>query len=87
MKAKEALDWGLANELVDGESYLTRAIELAAELGELPPHSYRLAKIGLQRGLSSSMENEFVANTLAQSLLIDSDDFKQRLSSLMKKNS
>lgn len=83
--AAEALAWGLANELVAGEGYLARAIELARELAALPPQSYRLAKIGLHRGMDSTMEQELVANALAQPLLIASEDFREGLAAVKER--
>jgi enoyl-CoA hydratase/carnithine racemase len=83
--AKEALEWGLANEVVAGDAYLKRAIELAQELAALPPQGYRLAKIGLHRGLDSTMEQEWVANAMAQPLLINSEDFREGLASVMER--
>ncbi|WP_337187932.1 enoyl-CoA hydratase/isomerase family protein [Phenylobacterium sp.] len=83
--AVEALDWGLANELVAGEGYLGRAIALARELGELPPQGYRLAKLGLHRGLESTIDHEWTANALAQPMLITSEDFREGLASVMER--
>jgi enoyl-CoA hydratase/carnithine racemase len=80
--AAEALAWGLANELVPGEAYLDRAIELARELAALPPQGYRMVKLGLHRGMDSTMEQELGTNSMTQPLLIASEDFAEGLASV-----
>jgi enoyl-CoA hydratase/carnithine racemase len=73
---REALQIGLATELVDGERLRERAIELAAELAALPHRAYALAKEGLHQGLGSTIEREWPAAVAAQATLLASPDFQ-----------
>ena len=86
IKAEEAVEIGLANELVAEAQLMDRAIELAGELAALPPQAYRMAKDSLHRGYESSMEREWAANIVTQSVLIKSEDFAEgRIRSVGKK--
>lgn len=75
VKAEEALRLGLATEVTAADALLDRASALAGELGALPPNAYRLAKVGFHRGLESTIDHEWIANAMAQPLLIASEDF------------
>jgi len=75
VQAEEALGIGLANEMVPSAKLVERASSLATLLGQKPPQAYRLAKSGLHRGFESTMEAEWSANSMAQALLMSSEDF------------
>ena len=84
--AEEAVRIGLASQAVESEAALHgRAQELALELAALPPLAYRAAKEAMHRGLDSSMESEWSANVLGQSLLLGTDDFKEGLAAVMER--
>jgi enoyl-CoA hydratase/carnithine racemase len=85
VKADEALRLGLAHEVVPAEQFEARRREFAVELAALPPQAYAAAKQGIHRGLESTMEKEWAANVLAQSLLLGSDDFKEGLDAVMSR--
>jgi enoyl-CoA hydratase/carnithine racemase len=68
-----------ADELADA----SRA--MAAELAALPPLAYRAVKEGIHRGLESSMEKEWAANVLAQTMLLGTDDFREGLSAVKER--
>ena len=76
ISGREALQIGLATELVDAEQLRGRAIELAAELAALPHRAYALAKEGLHQGLGSTLEREWPAAIAAQATLLASPDFQ-----------
>ncbi|HUF99893.1 MAG TPA: enoyl-CoA hydratase/isomerase family protein [Ilumatobacter sp.] len=82
IKADEASKIGLANELVSAEQLRGRALDLAAELAALPPQAYSLAKLSFHRALESTLENEWSANAMAQSILMSTEDFAEGISSL-----
>lgn len=82
IKAQEAVEIGLVNELVPADRLRARAMELAAELGALPPEGYRLAKLGLHRAFESTMENEWSANAMAQAILMSTDDFAEGIAAI-----
>jgi enoyl-CoA hydratase/carnithine racemase len=77
--AKEAVEIGLASEIVPEAELRAAAQRRALQLSEFPATSYRLAKESLQRPLLADMEREWQANVMAQSLLISSDEFHNRV--------
>jgi enoyl-CoA hydratase/carnithine racemase len=85
VRAEEALRLGLVSEIVPAADLPARAREFAAELAGIAPQAYAVAKQGLHRGLESTMEKEWAANVLAQSLLLGSEDFKEGLNAVMEK--
>lgn len=85
IKAEEAKQIGLVNELVSETELRDRAIALAEELTALPPQAYRMVKEGLHRGMESSMEKEWGTNVFAQSALIASEDFAEGLAAVKEK--
>lgn len=87
VKAEEALRAGLVHEVVPVDALAQRRQAFAVELAALAPQAYAAAKQGLHRGLESTMEKEWAANVLAQSLLLGSDDFKEGLAAVMSKRS
>lgn len=87
VKADEALRAGLVHEVVPVDALPERRRAFALELAALAPQAYAAAKQGLHRGIESTMEKEWAANVLAQSLLLGSDDFKEGLSAVMEKRS
>jgi enoyl-CoA hydratase/carnithine racemase len=76
---REAVEIGLASELVSAEMLRARAAERALALAAHPPRAYRSAKEALHRPFEADMEREWQANVLAQSLLIGSEEFRIRV--------
>lgn len=60
LTGSEAVDWGLAVEAVAAERLLDRAIDLARELAAAPAMSIRLAKHGLNRAGSTTLDDALV---------------------------
>ncbi|MDB5471530.1 MAG: Enoyl-CoA hydratase [Caulobacter sp.] len=86
VNAEEAVRIGLASEQADDAADLAaRAQALALELAGLPPLAYRSVKEAMHRGLDASMEGEWSANVLNQSLLLGTDDFKEGLAAVMER--
>jgi enoyl-CoA hydratase/carnithine racemase len=85
VSAEKALNIGLISEIVCADALRSRAITLATELADLPPRAYALAKEGLQRGAESSIDREWAAGVLAQSLLIGAEDFKEGIAAAKAK--
>lgn len=83
--AEEALRIGLVSEIVVDEPLEVRAQAFAEQLAALPPLAYAATKEGLRRGSQSSMEAEWEANVLAQSLLLGTDDFAEGLAMIQEK--
>lgn len=64
VKPDEALQFGLIDEVVDGDSLLARAAEMAAHLANLPSEAFQLAKRQLRDrtiGRAKHYANEFDA--------------------------
>lgn len=84
--AEESLRIGLAGEMVDTPERLAeRSWELAAELAALPALAYRSIKEGLHRGLESTLEKEWAANLMTQSLLLGTEDFREGLAAVLER--
>ncbi len=82
----EAVNIGLASECVDADGALAERVQVFAEsLADLPPLAYRMAKEAMHRGLDSSMESEWSANVLAQSLLLGAADFREGLAAVKER--
>jgi enoyl-CoA hydratase/carnithine racemase len=79
VSAEQAVAWGMALEVVAEDGLVARASELAGELAALPPTAYAAVKQAMHRGLETSMEAEWSANTARQALLIGSEDFGEAL--------
>lgn len=68
LKGQDAVDVGLADELVPDGGAEARAIELAQELGEAPPHAFALTKRHLAmepQTLEAALEMEAMSQSLA----------------------
>ena len=76
---REAVQIGLASELVEPTQLRQRAAERAQALMRFPMRSYRTAKEALRRPLDADMEREWQANVIAQSLLLDTEEFRHRV--------
>ncbi|HEY3698854.1 MAG TPA: enoyl-CoA hydratase/isomerase family protein [Spongiibacteraceae bacterium] len=74
---QEAIDIGLATELVAADALETRAIALAQELAALPPLAYAAAKSGMHQALENTFEQTWSTNVMTQGFLIKSEDFKE----------
>ena len=68
LKGQNAVDIGLADELVADGTAEERAIELARELGDMPPHAFALTKRHLAmepQTLEAALEMEAMSQSLA----------------------
>lgn len=85
IKAEEALRLGLVSEVVGTGEIAARRQAFGEELAAVAPQAYAVAKQGIHRGLESTMDKEWAANVLAQSILLGSDDFKEGLDAVITK--
>lgn len=81
----QAVAIGLAHELVPMDQLERRGQDLAIELSQRPALAYAAAKLGLHRGLETTMEAEWSANVAAQAMLLSSEDFREGLAALKQK--
>jgi enoyl-CoA hydratase/carnithine racemase len=77
VSAEEALRIGLVTAVVDGERLLATANERIALMLERSPQAYAAAKRLLWLAASVDLESGMVAEGLAQSLLIGTDEHKR----------
>jgi enoyl-CoA hydratase/carnithine racemase len=75
--AEEAERIGLVSRVVPDERLVEEALSFTRKLGRFPPLAYAMAKEGIRRGLESTLDREWAANLLAQSMLIKYDDFRE----------
>jgi len=82
VEAAEALSIGLATKMVESSQLRATATAEALALASVPARSYQLAKDALRRPFDADMEREWQTNVLAQSLLINTDEFRSRVRKL-----
>ncbi len=76
VKAKDAYDVGLADELVDDDEVEARAVECAQELAAMPPHAFAIAK--RQLGLwPTSLEGALEMEAMAQAACFSTSEFAE----------
>ncbi|MDA1323754.1 MAG: enoyl-CoA hydratase/isomerase family protein [Proteobacteria bacterium] len=84
LKGRDAVDMGLADELVADGGAEARAIELARELGDMPRHAFALTKRHLAmepQTLEAALEME----TLSQSLAFVGDELIEGRAAFLEK--
>jgi enoyl-CoA hydratase/carnithine racemase len=77
VSAEEALRFGLVTAVVDGEALMNAARDRAALMLQRSPQAYAAAKRLLWLAANVDLESGMVAEGLAQSLLIGTDEHKQ----------
>ena len=76
IKANDAYDIGLADELVSDDEVEARAVERAQELAAMPPHAFSIAK--RQLGLwPTSLEAALEMEALAQAACFSTSEFSE----------
>ena len=87
LDAQEALDAGLVNIVVEQDQLHDTAEARALSMAALPRHAFRTSKEAIHRGIESTMEIEWAANVMAQSILLGTEDFRTRLQQLLTRQS
>lgn len=83
--ARQALADGLVSEVVPDGAALTRALELAAELAELPALAVAVAKTGIDRAAESPREAALAIERFAYGLLMQSADAQAAMTAFVEK--
>ena len=83
--AREALAVGLVSEVVADGNALTRALEIAVELGELPPLAVAAAKMSIDRSAESSREAALAIERLSYAMLVQSADARKAMAAFTEK--
>lgn len=83
--AQMATDMGLVSEIVPDEQVLTRALELARHIADLPPLAVTQIKEVILAGQSASLESALMLERKALQLLFASEDQKEGMSAFLEK--
>ena len=83
--AKEALEWGLVNEVVPPANLRGRALAVATEIAANSPVAVRAAKKALTESLEKHYTNSIVAETRWLAQVIDAGDLQEGLRAYLEK--
>ena len=79
VRADQALEWGLVNQVVEPEELLDAAHALAARVAKNPPHSVRMAKKLLRESQHQSLESLLELSAAMQALAHHTQDHREAL--------
>ena len=85
VRGPEAAAIGLVNETVANDALAERAWTLAAKLAAGSPLGLRAMKEGIRRGMESSLAAEWEHNVYVQSMLLNTNDYKQGITALRER--
>jgi enoyl-CoA hydratase/carnithine racemase len=74
VKAREAAEWGIINEVVPAGQHLSRSLQLAAEISRGAPLAVKYAKQTLQHGEDVDFRAGYALDLCAHYLLVQTDD-------------
>lgn len=83
--AAEALDYGIASEVVSPEELHARATELAVQLADGAPLAQRFVKAGMDRSFEMSFDEALAYEAQAQAILLTSEDAAEGFVSFLEK--
>jgi enoyl-CoA hydratase/carnithine racemase len=85
LKAKEALDIGLVNQVVPGEALMTSVHEMAAQISALPPLALAVSKRALYQGAENDFDAAVQTETFGLEYLYKTQDHKEAVSAFLEK--
>lgn len=85
VKAEQALEWGLVNQVVEPEELMEAAHALAARVAKNPPHSVRMAKKLLRESQHQSLESLLELSATMQALAHHTEDHREALAAFNEK--
>jgi len=85
IKAKEALEIGLVNQVVPGEGLMATAREMASQIAAMPPLALKHAKQAMYQGLSSDFETAIKAEGKSLAYLYSTEDHKEAVAAFLEK--
>ncbi|MBI2866286.1 MAG: enoyl-CoA hydratase [Chloroflexi bacterium] len=83
--AQEALEIGLVNRVVPGESLEAETYELARQIAAGPPLALGLIKRFLHQGLDADLPTQYYAESLAIQRLFESEDHAEGVRAFLEK--
>ncbi|GAA1864532.1 enoyl-CoA hydratase [Brevibacterium marinum] len=85
--AKDALEWGLASEVVGAGTQLERAQEIAATWAQGPPLAYAKATAAINATTLTELDDAFGRELEDQTFLRSTNDFAEGVAAFMEKRS
>lgn len=85
VKADQAAEWGLVNQVVEPEELMDAARALAARVAKNPPHSVRMAKKLLRESQHQSLESLLELSAAMQALAHHTQDHREALAAFGEK--
>lgn len=83
--SREALDMGLASEVVPDPEVEGRAIDLARQIAALPPLAIQLAKEAVLAGMEAPLSSALALETKSLQILFSSQDQKEGMRAFIEK--
>lgn len=85
LKAKEALDIGLVNQVVPSEGLMIAVREMATQIASLPPLALSVSKRALLQGAESNFDAAVQTETFGLDYLFKTQDHKEAVSAFLEK--
>jgi 2-(1,2-epoxy-1,2-dihydrophenyl)acetyl-CoA isomerase len=85
VKAREALDIGLVNQVVPGEGLLAAVRDLAGQIAALPPLALAVSKRALQQGAENDFDAAVQTETFGLDYLFKTQDHKEAVAAFLEK--
>ena len=85
LDAAEAERIGLVNKVVPLADLESATYELAEQIAKAPPLAVRFAKRIMQKGIRTDADTNMQLMTLAQTILLESEDHKEALAAFLEK--
>jgi enoyl-CoA hydratase/carnithine racemase len=83
--AREALEMGLASEVVPDPEVEGRAIDLARQIAALPPLAVQLAKEAVLAGMDAPLSSALALEAKSSQILFSSQDQKEGMRAFIEK--
>lgn len=83
--AKEALDWGLASEVIPAGEHLNRAQEIAAQWAQGAPLAFAASKEAINTATLTELDDAFDRELTGQTALRASNDFAEGVTAFIEK--
>ncbi len=85
LSAKQAMDWGLVNQVVADDQLLTTALEIAHQLAKGPTRSFGETKKLILSGATESLESQMEKETRAIAAIAGSADTREGIAAFIAK--
>jgi enoyl-CoA hydratase/carnithine racemase len=85
LKAKEALEIGLVNQVVPGEGLMAAVREMAGQIAALPPLALAVSKRALYQGAENDFDAAVQTETFGLDYLFKTQDHKEAVAAFLEK--